>query len=1013
MNKFCILLVFVISAGIALAYSPDPTWLKRITHEAGLDSCRGGRIWVADVNNDNYPDLFWGEGGINKNHLHLYLNVPNPDKTSLVKRIFVNWTDSSGINVNRDPMKTGRVVDIMAAADLNNDGNIDIVTSIYYHRLQYYQNGQDPGDRTEVMLGDGKGHFTLNLDARTNIINMNDTLPLGLINATGMAYLDADYDGILDLYISTWFTDYAAFNGLGTPMPDVFLKGNGDGSFQRIMNSGMQNVIEPEYGVNATDYDNDGYQDIITSPYCRSGGALFRNLKEGKFVNFTDFANYSAQKMNGDHGQALCQWSAQPGDFDNDGDMDLRQVEVHGGYNEGEGRTHISVNGGPNNGYAYQWDMTRIVRDAPLESHLGDQGGNWIDIDGDGWLDCLIGQSAYPAANLEGQERLYVCLQDTSDHILKDISKPLGLFSTIKEAHTPIPVDYDLDGDQDILVSHTIRDTSKIGDSTVIKTWTQIELLRNEIGNSFNNWASFKLKSTYYATNRSCIGARIYTSTHGLNQIREVQAGVGHFAGQMPFIQNFGVGKYHYIDSVAVRWPRKDLMTSVYKYPPLNCISELNDKGEIVTVKNWEGLKPIIAFDKPFLRFDTVNVGVGIVKDFDVKNLGDSTLVISAISFDSSVASQYSLVEKSFKLDPGKSFTFRIMFSPSKRNDFSTALKIVSNAFNTPTAFIDIQSYGFEKQPMLASDSSSLNFGKVFIDSNKTISFTVKNAGELPLTFTASDINGNVDNAFDLSGNSFPFTLQAGDEKKLNVSFSPKNEKAYTAQAIIKSNAYNEPQKVIALVGAGDIPRAQISIIPGIFLMSSVQIGQNKDKDFQIINTGNGELIVSSITFLSDTVKDIYSIPGLVTPLKVKPTDSTTLTLRFTPKEVKTYNTKMQIASNAINEPNKFITVRGSGVPTSVTELIDGKSNLKITVLPNPVKDRTKLSFELNGIVEMKLRARLVDFLGREVYPQFEVILTNVTYQKEIDLSFVSEGMYCLIIETGGMAKMIPMLVIK
>jgi hypothetical protein len=95
------------------------------------------------------------------------------------------------------------------------------------------------------------------------------------------------------------------------------------------------------YGVNVTDWNNDGWQDIITSPYCRSSGSLFENMKEGYFRDASFTAKYSAQRMGGDHGQALCQWEANPADFDNDGDMDLLQVSVHGGYDEGEGRTHI------------------------------------------------------------------------------------------------------------------------------------------------------------------------------------------------------------------------------------------------------------------------------------------------------------------------------------------------------------------------------------------------------------------------------------------------------------------------------------------------------------------------------------------------------------------------------------------------------------------------------------------------------------------------------------------------
>jgi hypothetical protein len=105
------------------------------TNPTGLDSAHGTRIVIADVNNDNYPDLLWGTGNINKNRYYLYMNVPNPDVQSKYKRIFKDYTDISGINKNRDNTKTGRIIDVASFADVDNDGDLDLVTSIYYHRL--------------------------------------------------------------------------------------------------------------------------------------------------------------------------------------------------------------------------------------------------------------------------------------------------------------------------------------------------------------------------------------------------------------------------------------------------------------------------------------------------------------------------------------------------------------------------------------------------------------------------------------------------------------------------------------------------------------------------------------------------------------------------------------------------------------------------------------------------------------------------------------------------------------
>lgn len=584
-NLFCFVLIIAFLSNLQLLpQEPNPTWLKLVTNDVGLDSARYTKITAVDINNDNYPDLILGEGKINKNRIRLYLNVENPDPNAENRRIFVDVTESSGINTNRDPEKDGRIADISSMCDFDNDGDMDLITSIYYHRLQMYLGDLDPGDRTEVLLNDGTGKFTLKEDAGVHNIIVDDTIAVGLVNVTGIGFLDYDLDGNIDIFMSTWFTDYAAFNNVGTAMPSILLKGNGDGSFTHIKTSGIQRTVEPDYGVNITDWNNDGWQDIITSPYCRTGGVLFRNKGDGTFTNYSGVADYSAQKMKGDNGQNLCQWEAQPADFDNDGDMDLLQVNVHGGYDANEGRTHITINQGLSGNYKYVWDIERIKRDAPKNSHLGDQGACWFDLDGDGWQDIAICQMAYPQANLEGQERLYICRQN-ENHYFDDISKQLGIFHLIKEAHSIEPIDFDLDGDQDLFVSHQIRDTQIVGTEKVINVYMQVQVLRNDIGNK-NNWVSVKLNPPD-GCNKSALGARIQLYSEGISQIQEIQAGLGHFAGQQPFIRNFGLGNRTKIDSIVVRWPHKNFLTSKVINPPINSIFEIDGSGNIKIIKSY------------------------------------------------------------------------------------------------------------------------------------------------------------------------------------------------------------------------------------------------------------------------------------------------------------------------------------------------------------------------------------------------------------------------------------------
>ncbi|MGA2296894.1 MAG: choice-of-anchor D domain-containing protein [FCB group bacterium] len=988
-------------------FSQDATWLKDITHEVGLDSVIGTRILLVDVNGDNYPDLLWGTGNINKNHYYLYLNVPNPDTSSPYKRIYKDFTKESNINANRNPAKDGRITDVANLADVNNDGYPDLITSIYYHRLQMYLDTLDPGDRSEVLLNDGQGHFTLKLD--------NGVYQYGLTNSTGFAFLDYDLDGNIDFCLSQWFYDYA--NDI--KQASVLFKGNGDGSFKVVDDNAIRGVAQPLYGINATDIDNDGWQEIITSPYCRSTGSIFKNSGGGSFVDVAQNYNYTSQLLGGDNGQPLCQWSAQPADFDNDGDMDLLQVEVHGGYDPGEGRTHIAVNGGQSKGYALTWDLDRIKRDAPTNSHLGDQGGIWFDLDGDGWQDIAIGQMGYPAANLEGQERLYI-LRQNANHYFDDISKALGIYNTIKEAHSSQPADFDLDGDQDLFVSHQVHDTTGYRDTVIngqaqkvpiINSYMKIILLQNNIGNK-NNWVSVKLDAPT-GCNKNAIGARITVFGDTITQISEIQTGLGHFAGEQPFIRNFGLGKRNRIDSIAVRWPMKDFpITKVYN-PPLNMILEIDKNADLSFIKPWSGKKPIISFDRPALRFDTLYVGQKKVISFAVVNLGDTTLVVNDITLDSAAASIFSILNKQvpFSLEPNTSKTIMMSFSPLVRADYHKSVKFISNAQNAPERSFDLIGSGFAPASVILSDSSSLTFANAWIDSIKERSFVISNPGEQTLNISDFSIESDSADVFSIDKSSLPLTLQAKGTKTLTVSFKPLKMGAFTANLLIKSDAFNNPALKINLSGICDGP------VPGIYastlmLFSSVPINTFKEKMLAISNPGNADLNINNIKINDDTA-NVFSKGSWEYPITVRANDTFNLVVRFTPKDLISYKATMVIYSNALNDSTRTITLRGTGVPVTFVEETQATKDFLMKVLPNPVESDAKLVCELQGNETKSIHIELHSITGIKIRDILKTSINPGTYSYDLNTSGLATGVYFITADVEGRYYHVPFVILK
>jgi len=129
---------------------------------------------------------------------------------------------------------------------------------------------------------------------------------------TGVAWLDYDQDGLMDLYlVQSGPTDaYKPANSLRSAL----YHNNGDGTFTDVTEKASVGG-ESHYGqgVAVGDYNNDGYPDLYVTGYGRA--IFYRNNGNGTFTDVTKEAGIP------DEGQ----WSTSAGwfDFDKDGWLDL------------------------------------------------------------------------------------------------------------------------------------------------------------------------------------------------------------------------------------------------------------------------------------------------------------------------------------------------------------------------------------------------------------------------------------------------------------------------------------------------------------------------------------------------------------------------------------------------------------------------------------------------------------------------------------------------------------------
>ena len=126
---------------------------------------------------------------------------------------------------------------------------------------------------------------------------------------SGLAWLDYDNDGWMDLYV----VQSGPFPPKGSPRAqDRLYRNNGDGTFTDVTAKAKLPHGLYGMGVVAADYDNDGYVDLYVTGFGRN--ILYHNNGDGTFTDVTRKAGVAASGWS---------TSAAFADFDGDGRLDL------------------------------------------------------------------------------------------------------------------------------------------------------------------------------------------------------------------------------------------------------------------------------------------------------------------------------------------------------------------------------------------------------------------------------------------------------------------------------------------------------------------------------------------------------------------------------------------------------------------------------------------------------------------------------------------------------------------
>ncbi|GMU62063.1 MAG: hypothetical protein AMXMBFR34_38260 [Myxococcaceae bacterium] len=588
---------------------------------------QGNRLAVADLDGDGYPDLVVHavtsnkreEKGVDKRLVWQLMNRPTPNGQG---RMFVDAT-GSGLFQARGGIDTHyRSAQLAVFADVDNDGDLDAFGGTY---VDPTKPATDPGDRSEVLLNDGKGHFTFAQASapRPSAAELKPT--------TSAAFTDVDRDGRIDLFVGYFYEYYGrTYQGLQAQL----FKGTGvGGAFTDATSAaGLATTRDgfaagtnhrPAYGVTACDLDDDGAPELLVSAYGRQQNLLYVNDGRGAFVeqgrasgfagdedvdfrdnaffqcwcvqypgspkcagvappqvscptpagaNWNDGVDDAPWRNNGNTFTTFC------GDVDGDGKNDLYNAEIHhwwagGASDSSELLKNVSTQG--------QARFTRPGNAAtgltwPHPTTDWNEGGLMAaggDLDNDGRLDLVVAASDYA-------DQYGLVFQQQADGTFAEQGAAWGVHHPC--ASGLAVADFDRDGDLDVLVgSGTARDCSA--------TWKANEVHLYENQGTARSWLLLRLRGDGTTTNRAAIGAKVTVKAGGRTVTREVSGGYGHFGMQSDLVLHVGLGGCDGAEEVSVRWPDAAGTVQTYRNVPGSRFIELRQgDGALYRVEGLE-----------------------------------------------------------------------------------------------------------------------------------------------------------------------------------------------------------------------------------------------------------------------------------------------------------------------------------------------------------------------------------------------------------------------------------------
>ena len=515
----------------------------RFTHVNGMSGefyfseIIGSGVGLLDYDGDGKLDLLVLQGTT--------LGKGNAAVRECGARLFRNVSTAGGLRFDDVTEKSGlcsRGYGMgVAAADFDNDGNVDVFITHFGSANQLFRNNGDGtfSDITRAAGVAGEGRW-----------------------GSSATFFDMDRDGLLDLYVANYVDyavdkdkkchNYTSARDYCAPttypaVPGILYRNRGNGTFENVSaKAGVTRAYGNGLGVVAADVDGDGWLDLFVAND-GTPNQLWINRRDGTFRNEADLRGAA---VNAD-GAPEAGMGIDIADYDANGSEDVFITHL----------THEKATLYVNVGKGYFEDRSAAAGlYLPTTPYTG-FGTAFLDYDNDGWLDIVITNGAVHVI-----EKLVRANDPLPLHQTKQLFRNLGNGRYVETTAAAGPAfalsevgrglavgDLDNDGAIDFVVSNNSG---------------PLRVFLNR-GGSAGSWLGLRLVTG----KRDAYGARVELRRKGAPVLwRRVRADGSYLSANDPRVL-IGLGTATDIEALFVHWP--DGTTERFPVPELRKYSTL------------------------------------------------------------------------------------------------------------------------------------------------------------------------------------------------------------------------------------------------------------------------------------------------------------------------------------------------------------------------------------------------------------------------------------------------------